>query len=56
MRLLRVIFQRKAGGLGLHPDDEADLVSVQSDRLGWQETEERLYEDLPMKDQSQKSR
>ena len=45
---------KKLDAWGIHPDDEADLVFRQSDRLGWQETEERLYEDLPMKDQSQK--
>lgn len=48
------ISEKKLEAWGIHPDDEADLVFRQSDRLGWQETEERLYEDLPMKDQSQK--
>ncbi|MDN0060895.1 ABC transporter permease [Mediterraneibacter glycyrrhizinilyticus] len=48
------ISEKKLDAWGIHPDDEADLVFRQSDRLGWQETEERLYEDLPMKDQSQK--
>ena len=48
------ISEEKLDAWGIHPDDEADLVFRQSDRLGWQETEERLYEDLSMKDQSQK--
>ena len=48
------ISEKKLEAWGIHPDDEADLVFRQSDRLGWQETEELLYEDLPMKDQSQK--
>ena len=48
------ISEKKLEAWGIHPDDEADLVFRQSDRLGWQETEERLYEDLPMKDQYQK--
>ena len=46
--------EKKLDAWGIHPDDEADLVFRQSDRLGWQETEELLYEDLPMKDQYQK--
>ena len=48
------ISEEKLDAWGIHPDDEADLVFRQLDRLGWQETEERLYEDLSMKDQSQK--
>ena len=49
------IFQRKKlDDWGIRPDEEADLIFRQSDQLGWQETEERLYEDLEMKDQTQK--
>ena len=38
------------------PDEEADLIFRQSDQLGWQETEERLYEDLEMKIRLRRSR
>ena len=48
------ISEEKLDVWGIHPDDEANLVFRQSDRLGWQEIEELLYEDLPMKDQYQK--
>ena len=48
------ISEEKLDDWGFRPDEEADLIFRQSDQLGWQETEERLYEDLQMKDQDQK--
>lgn len=51
---LGYISEEKLDDWGIRPDEEADLIFRQSDQLGWQETEERLYEDLEMKDQTQK--
>ncbi|HJA12479.1 MAG TPA: ABC transporter permease [Candidatus Mediterraneibacter merdipullorum] len=48
------ISEEKLSDWGLCPDEEADLIFRQEDRLDWQETETRLYEDLSMKDQGQK--
>lgn len=48
------ISEKKLADWGIHPDEEADLIFSQTDRLGWQETETRLYEDLQMRDQEQK--
>lgn len=51
---LGYISEKKLDDWGFRPAEEADLIFRQSDRLGWQETEERLYKDLQMKDQDQK--
>lgn len=48
------VSEKKLVDWGIRPDEEADLIFCQADRLGWQETEERLYEDLQMKSQEQK--
>lgn len=46
--------EKKLSDWGIRPDEEADLIFRQADRLDWQETEARLYEDLQMRDPSQK--
>ena len=51
---LGYISEEKLDDWGIRPDEEADLIFRQSDQLGWQKTEERLYEDLQTKDQNQK--
>lgn len=48
------VSEKKLADWGIRPDEEADMIFRQTDRLGWQETEERLYEDLEMKSQEQK--
>lgn len=48
------VSEKKLTDWGIRPDEEADLIFRQADRLGWQETEERLYEDLQMRNQEQK--
>ena len=48
------VSEKKLSGWGIRPEEEADLIFRQADRLDWQETETRLYEDLQMKDQGQK--
>ena len=46
--------EKKLSDWGIRPDEEADLIFRQADRLDWQETEARLYEDLQMRDPGQK--
>ena len=48
------ISEKKLADWGIRSKEEADLIFRQSDRLGWQETETRLYEDLQMRNQEQK--
>ena len=48
------VSEKKLSVWGICPEEEADLIFRQADRLDWQETETRLYEDLQMKDQGQK--
>ena len=48
------VSEKKLSVWGIRPEEEADLIFRQADRLDWQETETRLYEDLQMKDQGQK--
>ena len=48
------VSEKKLSGWGIRPEEEADLIFRQADRLDWQETETRLYEDLQMRDQGQK--
>lgn len=48
------ISETKLADWGICPDKEADLIFRQTDRIGWQEAEERLYEDLHMKGREQK--
>ena len=48
------VSEKKLGDWGIRPDEEADLIFRQADRLDWQETEARLYEDLQMSDPGQK--
>lgn len=44
------VSEKKLSDWGIRPDEEADLLFRQADRLDWQETETRLYEDLNMSD------
>ena len=48
------VSEKKLSDWGIRPDKEADLLFRQADRLDWQETETRLYEDLHMSDPDQK--
>lgn len=48
------ISEKKLSDWGIRPDEEADLIFRQADRLDWQETETRLYEDLHMSGPGQK--
>ena len=48
------VSEKKLSHWGIRPDEEADLIFRQADRLDWQETETRLYEDLQMSDPGQK--
>ena len=48
------VSEKKLSDWGIRPDEEADLIFRQADRLDWQETETRLYEDLQMSDPGQK--
>ena len=48
------VSEKKLSDWGIRPDEEADLIFRQADRLDWQETEARLYEDLQMSDPGQK--
>lgn len=48
------VSEKKLADWRIHPDEEADLIFRQTDRLGWQETENRLYEELQMRNQEQK--
>lgn len=48
------VSEKKLSDWGIRPDEEADLIFRQADRLDWQETETRLYEDLQMRDPGQK--
>ena len=48
------VSEKKLSDWGIRPDEEADLIFRQADRLDWQETEARLYEDLQMRDPGQK--
>lgn len=47
------ISRAKLESWGFSPDEEADILFCQSDRLGWEETEKRLYEEIPMRDEAQ---
>ena len=48
------VSEKKLSDWGIRPGEEADLIFRQADRLDWQETEARLYEDLQMSDPGQK--
>ena len=48
------VSEKKLSDWGIRPDEEADLIFRQADRMDWQETEARLYEDLQMSDPGQK--
>ena len=48
------ISRAKLENWGYDPDEEANILFRQSDGMDWRETEERLYEDVPMKDSAQK--
>ncbi len=48
------ISRAKLESWGFSVDEEADILFCQSDRLGWEETEERLYAEIPMQDEAQK--
>ena len=48
------VSEKKLSDWGIRPDEEADLIFRHADRLDWQETETRLYEDLQMSDSGQK--
>lgn len=48
------ISQEKLESWGFDADAEADILFRQADGLDWGETEERLYQDVQMKDSSQR--
>ena len=48
------VSEKKLSDWGIRPDEEADLIFRQADRLDWQETEARLYDALQMNDPGQK--
>ena len=48
------ISRAKLESWGYDPDMAANILFRQSDGMDWREAEERLYEDVPMKDSAQK--
>ena len=48
------ISREKLENWGYDPDIESNILFRQSDGMDWREAEEKLYEDVPMKDSAQK--
>lgn len=47
------VAESKVEDWGYSPDEKADILICQSDHINWQETEEKLYSDVPMKSSGQ---
>lgn len=47
------ISKKKLQDWGYNIEEKSDLLICQSDNMDWQETEERLYKDIPMKSSGQ---
>ena len=47
------VSEKKLNDWGYDIKDGADILICQSDSMDWKETEEKLYKDVPMKDNSQ---
>lgn len=50
---LGYVSEAKLTDWGFHPDENADILIRQSDNMDWQETEEKLYSNVPMKSTGQ---
>ena len=49
----RICVRKKLKDWGYDIEEDSDILICQSNDMDWKDTEEKLYEDVPMKDNSQ---